>query len=280
MPQIVLSPQAQQTITHYIASACGICLGPEKGYLLEQRLGGLLASLHCQDYEALSRLLQTPQGQSAEIRNTIVTAITTHETSFFRDSGPFQLFDTILRSHKPGGVRIWSAACSTGQEPYSLAITILESARLHPRLDIDIANVRILATDISPIALEKARQGSYPSLDMMRGLSPELRERYFTPEKNGQWKVNDNVRKLVDFRPLNLMDDFTRLGSFDVIFCRNVLIYFSEESKLKILSRMQSMLPTHGALILGAAENLYNMRIGLESVHTPHGPYYRPEAKI
>lgn len=279
MQQVALSPQAHQIITSYIARACGICLGPEKGYLLEQRLGGLLASLHCQDYEELSRLLLTPQGQNAEIRNTIVTAITTHETSFFRDSAPFQLFETILRPQRAGGLRVWSAACSTGQEPYSLAITILESARLHPGLGIDIANVHILATDISPVALEKARQGSYPFMDIVRGLSPELRERYFTPEKNGQWKVNDSVRKLVDFRPLNLMEDFTRLGSFDVIFCRNVLIYFSEESKQKILAHMQSMLPAHGALILGAAENLYNMRIGLESVHTLHGPYYRPEAK-
>lgn len=279
MPQIALSPQTHQIITAYIASACGICLGPEKGYLLEQRLGGLLASLHCLDYEALARLLQTPQGQSAEIRNTIVTAITTHETSFFRDSAPFQLFDTILRSQKAGSLRIWSAACSTGQEPYSIAITILENARLHPGQGVDTANFRILATDISPVALERARQGSYPSLDIMRGLSPELRERYFTPEKNGQWRVNENVRKLVDFRPLNLMDDFTRLGSFDVIFCRNVLIYFSEESKHKILTRMQCMLPSQGALILGAAENLYNMRIGLESVHTSHGLYYRPAAK-
>lgn len=274
-----LSPQTHQQLATYIHGLCGILLGPEKTYLIEQRLGGLLPRLGCPDYEALARLLHSPSGQTPPVRNTILSAITTNETSFFRDGAPFAMFASellppLLRQ-APAPIRIWSAACSSGQEPYSIAITILEALRTSPRPSIQPGQVRILATDISPQALARAAQGSYAGIDITRGLTTELRDRYFTPTDNGQWTVARSLREMIEFRPINLMEDFTRLGYFHVIFCRNVLIYFSEENKKRILRQMHGMLPGHGSLLLGSAENMYNLNSGFESVHTPLGMYYK-----
>jgi chemotaxis protein methyltransferase CheR len=242
----------------YIYSICGIHLDESKQYLIESRLSGLLEQTASLSYTGLYQ--KARMDATGQIERSIIDAITTGESSFFRDDAPFQLLrhkilpDLIdRRSGKAGGkipIRIWSAACSAGQEVYSIAIVLREVLGASERYD-----VRLMGTDISPEAVRRASLGVYNGVEASRGLDAGRLSRYFTRQE-GNWKVRDEIRAMASFRAVNLLRDFSSLGQFDIIFCRNVAIYFTETDKIALFGRMQKSLAADGCLIIGATESL------------------------
>jgi len=206
---------------------------------------------------SFSELLENMRSDQ-RLRQRIMDAMTTNETSWFRDSYPYdflteRFFPERVRE-KTDNVRIWSAACSTGQEPFSICITASEFCIKNPGL-ISNNSIQVWGTDISANALQQARAGVYDDVALSRGMSPELRKRYFKQEEN-LWRVSDDIKKRVTFQELNLKSGFASLGKFDVIFCRNVLIYFSPRLKSDIMYRMAQSLKPNGYLILGGSETI------------------------
>ena len=225
---------------------------------------------------SLSELLQTTlKGRNRELRVAVIDAMTTNETLWFRDSYPFSvLAETVLpelaANRRP--LKIWSAASSSGQESYSMAMTIVEPQLKRPGL---LANIQITATDISQTMLDMCREGVYDQLALSRGLSPERRKMFFESHPSGGMQVNQRVKRLVKFRPQNLKDSYVLLGKFDVIFCRNVLIYFSPETKIKVLNQLAASLHPGGYLFLGASESLTGLCDRFEMVRCNPGIVYR-----
>ena len=225
---------------------------------------------------SLSDLLRdVVSGRNRDLRVAAVDAMTTNETLWFRDTYPFQvLADRLLpemaANKRP--IKIWSAASSSGQEPYSMAMTILEVQQKRPGF---LPNVSITATDISSTMLDMCRAGVYDNLALGRGLSPERRRTFFEDAGDGKMKVKDNVKRLVNFRPQNLMESYSLLGKFDIIFCRNVLIYFSADMKSKVLNQMAGCLNPGGYLLLGASESLTGLTDRFEMVRCNPGIIYK-----
>lgn len=249
----------------YLQQACGIQLGPGKEYLVSSRLGSLMkesgiASLG----ELLKRLASHANPQ---LKTRVIDAMTTNETFWFRDIGHYILLkETILPNlnrQRGGPVRIWSAACSSGQEPYNISMIAEEYEATFGRG----RPVQIEATDISSRMLAEARAGVYCGLSVERGLTSEQQKRFFTP-KEGCLEVRPEIKRRVSFRPLNLAGSYQGMGRFDVIFCRNVLIYFSTELKKDIVERMANSLNPGGYLFLGSTEsinqltNRFEMKVG------------------
>jgi chemotaxis protein methyltransferase CheR len=248
----------------FLRRRSGLSLSPEKRYLVESRLGPV-----CQRHgvPVLSDLVaRLKVARDPALERAVVEAMATNETFFFRDRVPFDLFrDALLpRCLKAQGatrkLRIWCAAASTGQEPYSIAMLVREAG---PRLAG--WQVEIVATDISESVLEKARSGLYSQFEVQRGLPIGFLLKHFT-QVGESWQIAPAIRAMVDFRPLNLLQDFSRLGGFDVIFCRNVLIYFDQPTKADVLRRLAGALNPGGAVLLGAAETV----IGLSDALVPH----------
>ena len=226
----------------------------------------------------------------------IIEAITTHETSFFRDRHPFETFrDHVLPSmgaaikaakaaknakdgrqvaELPPKVRIWCAGASTGQEPYSLAMLVHDYVQANCFLGIGPQDFSILATDISNDVLTKAKSGVYSDMEVIRGLEPDARERYFQPADKG-WRIRDEIRSIVDFRKMNLVEPFGIFSGFDCIFCRNVLIYFDDPTKKQIIEQFHRKLANNGILVLGSAENLYALTEAFESLTVGDSILYR-----
>jgi len=246
--------QAFAFLQRFIERESGIVIADNKRYLLEVRLAPLMRSEGLTSFEELVAALQGPRG--ASLRPRIIESMTTHETLWFRDRFPFDFFrDHLLKEYAQshdGILTVWSAACATGQEPYSLSILAEEFAAMHPRARLD---VKILATDISMAALEVARQGVYDTLALRRGMD-EVRLRRFFIESDDGWRVRPEIAARITFRPLNLLASFSHLGKFHVIFCRNVLIYFTGERKTDILDRLLRALHPGGYLVLGASESI------------------------
>lgn len=246
--------QAFVFLQRLIERESGIVIADNKRYLLEVRLAPLMRSEGLAGFGELVAALQGPRG--ASLRPRIIESMTTHETLWFRDRFPFDFFrDHLLKGHaqsNDGPLTVWSAACATGQEPYSLSILAEEFAAMHPRSHPD---VKILATDISTAALEVARQGVYDALALRRGMD-EVRLRRFFTESAGGWRVRPEVAARITFRPLNLLANFSHIGKFHVIFCRNVLIYFTGDRKTDILDRLLQALHPGGYLVLGASETI------------------------
>jgi chemotaxis protein methyltransferase CheR len=267
-----LDPADYAAFRAFLEEACGIVLGENKEYLVFSRLSRLMAE---QGAGGLRELV-SKAGSSGALRERIVDAMTTNETLWFRDGYPFEVFKQKLlpeiAAERRSNLRIWSAACSTGEEPYSLSIAIAEYQMVNPgRLPADI---QIVATDISPSVLELARAGQYDEKNLSRGLSAERRQRFFV-EKGARWEVREEVRRRVRFQELNLKTSYTLLGKFDVIFCRNVLIYFSGELKRDILDRMAERLLPGGLLVLGASESLSGYSESFDMVRCQPGVVYR-----
>ena len=262
----------------YIQSICGIQLDDSKRYLLENRLHGLLAETGSDNYSTL--YYKARADASGALERSIINAITTGETSFFRDDAPFQLLRHKLlpdlidsRSRASSGkipIRIWSAACSTGQEVYSIAIVLRELLGLSDKYDI-----RLVATDISPEAVRRASLGVYNNLEAGRGIDPATLTRYFTRE-GANWRVRDEIRALASFRVLNLMRDFSILGQFDIVFCRNVAIYFSEADKVSLFARISRALAPDGFLVVGSTESLTGLCPQYAVNRHLRTAYYRP----
>jgi len=241
----------------FLERTCGIVLGDNKQYLVASRLNRLLEQRGINGLGELMRRIQ--QQPHSGLREIVVDAMTTNETLWFRDVYPFEvlknrLIPEFIRNQPGQRLRIWSAACSSGQEPYSLSMAIDEFERTNPgQLR---AGGQIVATEISSNMLTAARSARYDSLAIARGLSQERLTRYFDEAPPGQWTVKMPVRSRVEFRQLNLLDSYSILGKFDIVFCRNVLIYFSADVKKDILRRIHATLKPGGYLMLGASEAL------------------------
>jgi len=278
-----MNPNEYKSITNYVFNVCGIVLGEDKQYLVKQRLTPVLPELGCKDLSDLAKRLSVGTANFIT-REKIVNAMTTNETSFFRDGHPFIAFrDLILpelfkrvrerkaRSYQRRGpkVSIWSAAVSTGQEAYSIGMLIADAVRLKGMGTVLLEDFGILGTDISSKVLTKALEARYTSLDVARGLPPEMRDRYFVRDGD-YFHVQKDICKMMEFKALNIQEPFLQLGGFDVIFCRNILIYFNDEAKKKIISQFAQILAPGGYLMLGSAENLYGL--SSEFVTERHGP--------
>ena len=250
-----IKPAEYQAFQDFLQQACGILLGSGKEYLVTSRLNGLMLESGIDSLAGLLEQLRSPGKGGLKVR--VIDAMTTNETFWFRDIGHFNLLkEKILPSigqKLDRSIRIWSAACSSGQEPYNLSMTVEEyanSARsAHKR------PVEILATDISTRVLEQARTGVYCGIATDRGLTPEQSRRFFVA-KQDCLEVRPEVRQRVRFRELNLTSSYESLGRFDVIFCRNVLIYFSNDLKRDIINRMARALNPGGHLFLGSTESI------------------------
>ncbi len=249
-----MTPLDYDFLRKLLKERSGLDLSADKQYLVESRLVPLArkASLG-----GIPELVQKIQRGGAEALTTeVVEAMTTNETFFFRDKIPFDhLRDTILPMMQQSranrrSLRIWSAACSTGQEPYSIAMLLKEKAAA-----LSGWRIEIVATDLSLEVLEKSKAGIYSQFEVQRGLPIQLLVKYFA-QIGELWQLNSEIRAMVQHKPLNLLQDFSHLGKFDVIFCRNVLIYFDQETKINIFDRMAKIIEPDGMLMLGAAESV------------------------
>ncbi|HEB55632.1 MAG TPA: protein-glutamate O-methyltransferase CheR [Gammaproteobacteria bacterium] len=275
MSQLKLSDADYDAFRKILEDACGIVLGENKHYLVTSRLNRLSEEL---SYPSLSNMLETlRQGRDSKLKERIVDAMTTNETSWFRDRYPFEMLKKSLlpelAKQKINPLRIWSAASSTGQEIYTISMTIHEFKQANP--GALSGRVEIVGTDISPTVIKTARDAKYDELSMGRGLSDERRQRFFIDNKDGGWTVKPEVRMGTRFTELNLLNSYTLLGKFDIIFCRNVLIYFSSELKTDILNRMAQVLKPDGLLFLGGSESPTGYSKAYEMVRYPEGVVYR-----
>ncbi|MFC1516725.1 CheR family methyltransferase [Thermodesulfobacteriota bacterium] len=265
-------------IRDYIEKNCGIHLTDDKTYLIHSRLTTLMVENGCGSFTELYQ--KSRADETHALRDKIVEAITTNETFWFRDSSPFHILDEeLLRQYvreiasgKRWKVRIWCSACSTGQEPYSIAMTVLEFARKQNRLKPE--HFEIVGTDISTTVLYLAMAGRYDNFAMSRGLPEDLKNRYFTQDGN-VWAISSEVQKMVTFKKLNLQEAFSSFGKQDIIFCRNVLFYFSDEFKKDILRRIAEILRPGGYLFLGASESIFNYTREYEMLRHTMGLYYK-----
>jgi chemotaxis protein methyltransferase CheR len=208
----------------------------------------------------------------------VIDAMTTNETFWFRDIYPYEhlknnLLPQLMGTRHPGSVRIWSAACSSGQEPYSISMMVEEYKR--QAMGTLARPVQVVATDLSSIVLDQARRGEYDRLSILRGLSQDRLDRYFETPSEGVWRAKSFIRDRIEFRPLNLLDSYTGLGKFDIVFCRNVLIYFNAELKRQIMQKIHASLKPQGILYLGSSEGLSGAGDLFEMVRCEPGILYR-----
>ncbi len=273
MTAITINDQEYKEFCRFLESQCGIVLGDSKQYLVRSRLSPLVNKYNVASLSALLKDVVT--GRNRDMRIAAIDAMTTNETLWFRDTYPFtvlseKILPDIASKKKP--IKIWSSASSSGQEPYSIAMTVLETQQKKPGL---LPNVSITATDISTVMLDMCRAGIYDNLALGRGLSMDRRRTFFEEVGDGRMRVKDNVKRLVNFRPQNLMESYALLGKFDIIFCRNVLIYFSSDMKSKVLNQMASCLNPGGYLLLGASESLTGLTDKFEMVRCNPGIIYK-----
>jgi chemotaxis protein methyltransferase CheR len=265
-------------IRTFIAKETGISLAEDKVYLVETRLREIMRDEGLADFSALHEALQSPLKKT--LRERVLDAMTTNETLWFRDKLPFEVFQDHLlpayaaeiRQGQRRKIRIWSAACSTGQEPYSLAMCFLEAARRLPELNL--GQLEILATDYSDKALARAREGFYGSMAMSRGLPPGFQEKYFTLV-DGQFRVSRELQERIVFQKFNLQDSFAMMGTFDIILTRYVLIYFDDDFKREVLGKAHGALAQGGVLFLGSSESLPEGTTGYSLVRAGRATYYR-----
>lgn len=259
----------------YLQDSCGILLGDNKQYLVDSRVGRILQDYKIPDLgDLVTRLRKEPL---SPLKQTVIDAMTTNETLWFRDGHPFDIFKNRLLPElqdKSGSknIRVWSAACSSGQEPYSLSISVEEYRR--NAMGVLKAPVDIVATDLSKSILAVATEGIYDSLSVARGLSPERLRLYFDQDSD-KWHIKPFVKQRVAYRYLNLCDSYGALGRFDVIFCRNVLIYFSADLKTDILTRLHRALNPGGYLIVGASEGISNVSHLFDMIQCRPGIIYQ-----
>lgn len=276
IPRPEITPAGFQQFRKFLEDACGILLGDNKEYLVSSRLSGLMVENQCASLEDLVTKMQ--RAGSNALKETVVDAMTTNETTWFRDIHPYtilekQLLPEIAETLGSQSLKIWSAACSSGQEPYSMSMVVEDFKRSKPGMLK--GNEKIVATDISPSMLAQARAGEYNMLAIGRGLAKDKLERHFSSMKDGGFKVKPEIQRRVDFRSLNLTGSFAALGKFDIVFCRNVLIYFSSEMKQQILKNIHGTLKPGGYLMLGASESLGPLGEFYEMVHCNPGIIYR-----
>jgi chemotaxis protein methyltransferase CheR len=255
----------------------GVVIDSEKEYLVIARLMPIVRQRRIPSLDTLIDRLR--KGIDPTLERDILSAMMTHETSFFRDKSPFETLRTLLpalveRRAAQKQLTFWSAACSTGQEPYSLAMLVNE----HFRDVLASWRVRIIASDFSEDVLARAREGLFSDLETARGLSPQLLARYFRPLQ-GKWSISQDCRRLVEFRPINLNDAWPLMPPCDVVFLRNVMIYFDVPTRTKLVERMRRALRPDGLLFLGGAETLIGIDNGYERLTGTGCSYYRPKSR-
>jgi len=258
-----MTPSEFEYLRKFLKDRSGLVLSNDKQYLVESRLLPIARKAGLDHLSGLVTALKMPS--NAVLANDVVEAMTTNESFFFRDKTPFEHFkDTMLPSllenrARTRNLRIWCAAASTGQEPYSLGICLREAG---PKMTG--WRTRILGTDLSGEVLEKAKAGIYSQFEVQRGLPIQMLLKYFE-QKGDLWQIRPEMRSMVEWRRLNLLESFSHLGEFDIVFCRNVLIYFDQPTKTEILNRLAKQIPEDGYLVLGAAETV----VGLTDAFKP-----------
>ncbi len=250
----MILPEDFELLRSIVRSRSGLTLSPDKAYLLENRLMAVARKWGMNDIEGLAANVRGNPGE--ELLREITEAMTTNETLFFRDTSPFEqlqkvVFPQMMANRRESRhIRIWSAGCSSGQEPYSVAMILKEMSGALGDWRIDI-----LATDISRAVLEKARTGLYTQFEVQRGLPIAMLMKYF--EQTGdKWELDPSVRAMVRFDEFNLLNDPRPLGAFDIVFCRNVLIYLDQPTKTKVLDGIFNLMPPDGVLFMGGAETV------------------------
>jgi len=266
-----VTPTEYEYLRKFLRDHSGLDLSADKQYLIESRLLPLARKA---GIPGIGELVQKLQGAgSGALVTSVVEAMTTNETFFFRDKIPFDLLreavlPALLKARaNRRSLRIWSAACSSGQEPYSIAMCLKEKAQ-----ELAGWRIEIVATDLSQEVLEKAKSGIYSQFEVQRGLPVQLLVKYFT-QIGEHWQISPEIRGMVQHRQLNLLQDFSHLGKFDVIFCRNVLIYFDQDTKAVIFERMAKGLEADGTLLLGAAESVVGITDAFRPVTERRGLY-------
>lgn len=267
-----MTPQNFEIYRKLLKEKSGLIITPDKGYLLESRLNPIAKKMGLADLDALAAQLLKPN--STALITEVIEAMTTNETSFFRDQRPFDLFKdyvlpemTKLRSGQKS-IKIWCAAASSGQEPYSLSMIMKD----RQKAAMAGWNCSILGTDISIDILNQAKEGLYSQFEVQRGLPIQMLMSYFTQEGD-RWRISNEIKSMVKYEMFNLLNSMTNLGKFDIIFCRNVLIYFDEATKRDILDRMSKQLAPDGFLFLGGAETVIGITQSFVPVPDRRGVY-------
>lgn len=266
-----MKPEDFELLSGLLKERSGLVLSKEKLYLLESRLVPLARD---RGLSGLEELVATVRKNGDEqLLQDITEAMTTNESFFFRDGRPFErlrkfaLPQLLEKRAATKRIRIWCAACSTGQEPYSIAMCLREEAQ-----KLEGWHVEIIGTDLSREVLEKARAGVYSQFEVQRGLPVQMLVKYFA-EHGNLWQIDASIRAMVQYRELNLMDNFAGLGAFDLVFCRNVLIYFDRDLKVDVLSRVAQLMPADGLLFLGGAETVVGLGTKFEPMPDERGIY-------
>lgn len=268
-----MNPQDFEYLKDFLKSRSGIVLSADKLYLVESRLTPVARDLGMSGIDELIATLRKTADESLKTR--ITDAMTTNESFFFRDQTPFDnlkdhVLPPMIAARKAKGqnrIRIWSAACSSGQEPYTIAMMLLENKEKFSDMSFEI-----LATDLSTEIVDKAKEGAYSQFEVQRGLPIQLLVKYFTQTETA-WQISEDIRKMVRFQTFNLLDSYGVLGKFDIIFCRNVLIYFDQDTKGAILSRMADISAADGSLFLGGAESVIGITSDYQPVSGVRGVY-------
>jgi chemotaxis protein methyltransferase CheR len=266
-----VTPEDFDYLRKLLRERSGLVLSAEKQYLAESRLLPIARRAGMTTLTELVERLRTPAAAALAI--DVVEAMTTNETFFYRDKLPFEHFrDTVLPAliaarAREKRIRIWCTAASTGQEPYSLAMTLKTMAAKLAGFRIDI-----VATDLSADVLARARDGIYSQFEVQRGLPIQNLLTFFS-QVGDRWQIAPEIRAMVQFRPLNLLKDFSALGTFDLVFCRNVLIYFDQDTKIGVLNRLVRQMPGDGFLALGAAETVVGLTDAFKPMPEKRGLY-------
>jgi chemotaxis protein methyltransferase CheR len=263
-----------QKFCSILQKSCGIALGDNKQYLVSSRMRSVFKDQNVKDLSELNSALQRDVG--GRLNKIVVDAMTTNETLWFRDTHPFEslkskIFPELLIEKRQSSLKLWSAACSTGQEPYSISMAFEEFKK---QKSVS-ANLSIVATDISERVLAEARSGEFSSLSMGRGLSQERLKSWFTGQEGGRWLIKKELGQRIDFRYINLMERVSLIGQVDIAFCRNVLIYFTPEVKREILLKIHGQLKPKGYLFIGASEAINGMNEYFEMISLSPGICYR-----
>ena len=268
-----------ELIRDYVAERCGIAIPREKAYLFETRLTKLMVDVGAETFEEFHKFLIA--NPTSAMCQKVINAITTNETLWFRDVSPWKVLEEVclprfieeLLSGDKTRVRIWCAAVSTGQEVYSTVMFVDDYLQKHRIHGIDLTRFDFFATDISSSVLDIAKRGRYDSISIMRGLSDYYRERYFT--KNGSaWDLAPKIRNAVRFERFNLQNSYDSFGLFDVIFCRYVMIYFSDDTKREVVGKMHAALADSGVFFTGNYVLFDLFKDGFVSDHYDNLTYY------
>lgn len=254
-----------------VKSRSGLTLSPDKAYLLENRLMAVSRKWGMSDIDGLASAVRG--GPNEELLREITEAMTTNETLFFRDQTPFEQLEKVvlprlLESRKDKRrIRIWSAACSSGQEPYSIAMILKGMGSI-----LDDWRIDIYATDISRAMLDKARAGLYTQFEVQRGLPIAMLMKYFQ-QAGDKWEIDPSIRSMVEYQEFNLLNEPTGKGQFDVVFCRNVLIYLDPPTKGRVLENVWKQMPADGILYMGGAETVMGVTEKFQPVSEHRGMY-------